>query len=67
MNELTMSRTDKYTHTIVKYHSIDGMWLNIEHIEQTVLRSKYKMTKTLEIRIGPCGHAFNVYNVTLST
>ena len=46
MNELAMSRTDKYMHTIVKYHSIDGMWLNIEHIEQTVLRSKYKMTKT---------------------
>ena len=31
MNELAMSRTDKYTHTIVEYHSIDGMQLNIEH------------------------------------
>ena len=31
MNELAMSRTYKYTHTIVKYHSINGMQLNMEH------------------------------------
>ena len=42
MNELSMSRTDKYTHTIVEYHSIDDMQLNIEHIEQSVLHAKYK-------------------------
>ena len=37
MNEYTMSRTDKYTHTIVEYHSIDGMGLNIEHYVDKVL------------------------------
>ena len=47
MNELTMSRTDKYTHTIVEYHSIDGMQLNIEHYVDKQSRQCYV------IRIGP--------------
>ena len=66
-----MSRTDRYTHTIVKYHSIDGMQLNIEHKLYRAVSAAYKVQddkkQYLEIRIGPCGHAFNVYNVTLST
>ena len=42
-----MSRTDKYTHTIVEYHSIDGMQLNIEHYVDKQSRQCYV------IRIGP--------------
>ena len=64
MNEFTMSRTDKYTHTIVEYHSIDGMQLNIEHTEQTVLRVKYNDKNSSMWTYIQCGHAFNI---TLST
>ena len=54
MNELSMSRTDKYTHTIVEYHSIDGMQLNIEHYVDKVLWLTHTEQSVLcVIRIDP--------------
>ena len=65
MNELAMSRTDKYTHTIVEFHSIDGMQLNIEHYVDKQSRQCYV------IRIGPLWTCIqyvlrNVEHITIS-